>query len=145
MAIRRRQVHPDETGVVTQEALIQALIEAASWLDFAGGMLEVVTARQPTGFPGEMVTTGAAIEWRDRTDARPQPEPTSTIPSAQLRPEPASNDQPNPEQAPLARLAEDDATLGALDGGVPTEDNPDGFDYGQLDAEDVEAEPEVAR
>src|SRR3954469_2654715 len=69
--IRRRQVLPDETGTVSQEALIQALIEAASWLDFAGGCLLVVTDREATGFPGEMVTRSASVEWRSTAPSNP--------------------------------------------------------------------------
>jgi hypothetical protein len=37
--IRRRQVYPDESGVVTREALLEAMIDAATFLDFAGGVL----------------------------------------------------------------------------------------------------------
>jgi hypothetical protein len=71
--IRRRQVYPDASGVVTREALLEAMIDAATFLDFAGGVLSVVTQRQPTGLPGEMVTVGAIVEWRH--DARVEPKP----------------------------------------------------------------------
>jgi hypothetical protein len=83
--------------------------------------------------PGEMVTTGAIVEWRDRTDAKPQPETASkvTTDNASL---PAVDDvlamdEPEPEPA----LVED-----------RSEDNPDGFDYSTLQEEDVE-EPEPVR
>lgn len=133
---RRRQILPDENGVVTLEALIQALIEAASWLDFAGGCLTVVTGRAPTGLPGEMVTTGAILEWRDRTDARPQPEPASTVTA-----QPLSRD----EQREIADevLAEPEPEVAAL-AEAHSEENPDGFDYSTLQEEDVD-QPELAR
>lgn len=82
MAQRRWQVRPDQAietsegtlGVVSQDALIKAVYDAAIMLDRAGGVASVVVGRTPTGLQGEMVTTGAVVEWKDRTDARAQPE-----------------------------------------------------------------------
>lgn len=66
---------PDGTiPVVSQNSLVKAVADGALMLDRAGGTLSVVLQRHATGFPNEMVTVGAVIEWRDRTDARPQPE-----------------------------------------------------------------------
>jgi hypothetical protein len=120
--IRRRQVLPDETGTVSQEALIQALIEAASWLDFAGGCLLVVTDREATGFPGEMVTRSASVEWRSSASANPASPAQFERPAA----EPMVPSLPVPEPTPLA-----------------DDDNPDGFEFDKLEPEDVE--PEHAR
>jgi hypothetical protein len=61
-------------GAVSQNALAKAVLDGVVMLDRAGGVLSVTVARAPTGVPGERVTTGALIEWKDRTDARPQPE-----------------------------------------------------------------------
>jgi hypothetical protein len=108
--IRRRQVLPDETGTVSQEALIQALIEAASWLDFA------------TGFPGEMVTRSASVEWRSSASANPASPAQFERPAA----EPMVPSLPVLEPTPLA-----------------DDDNPDGFEFDKLEPEDVE--PEHAR
>lgn len=66
-------------GVVSQDALIKAVYDAAIMLDRAGGVASVVVGRAPTGLDGEMVTTGAVVEWKDRTDARAQPEKASTV------------------------------------------------------------------
>jgi hypothetical protein len=71
--IRREQVHPNEAGIVTLDMLIEAAIRGCTTLDFAGGCLSIVVDRSPTGLPGEMVTTGAIMEWRH--DARVQPRP----------------------------------------------------------------------
>jgi hypothetical protein len=39
--------------------------EALLWR--AGGVLTILVGREPTDLPGEMVTTEAVIEWKDRT------------------------------------------------------------------------------
>lgn len=118
---RRWQVHPDETGIVSREALISAFIDAATMLDIAGGTLSVVTGRMPTGLPGEMVTTGAVFEWRDRTDAKPQPERSVTI-------------DPPVEQAGLFESTE------------PDDEPPPGVVVDDFEEqEDVSAIPEHAR
>jgi hypothetical protein len=76
-------VHPDseldtrQHGTilfVSRNALLEAMVDAAAVLDMAGGVLTVVCGRHPTDVPGEMVTTSAVVEWKDRTDAREQPE-----------------------------------------------------------------------
>ena len=87
MAQRRWQVRPDqaletEEGqilVVSQDALAKAVYDGAIMLHRAGGVFSIVVGREPTGLPGEMVTTGAICEWKDRTDARPQPEKPVTV------------------------------------------------------------------
>jgi hypothetical protein len=128
--IRRRQVLPDETGTVSQEALIQALIEAASWLDFAGGCLLVVTDREATGFPGEMVTRSASVEWRSSASANPASPAQFERPTNALAPEPVPEPEPPGARVPPEYL-------------TPSDDNPDGFEFDKLEPEDVE--PEHAR
>lgn len=61
-------------AAVSQHALAKAVVDGVVMLDRAGGVLSVTVSRAPTGVPGERVTTGAMVEWKDRTDARPQPE-----------------------------------------------------------------------
>jgi hypothetical protein len=86
MAIRRRQVHPDEyltlrsgeqVPVVSDEAFLGAVLEVARMVCFAGGTMNATVMRHPTDLPGEMATVGAIVEWKDRTDAREQPEPAA--------------------------------------------------------------------
>jgi hypothetical protein len=67
---------------VSQNALAKAVLDGVVMLDRAGGVLSVTVSRAPTGVPGERVTTGALIEWKDRTDARPQPESDGPPPPA---------------------------------------------------------------
>jgi hypothetical protein len=142
---RMRYLRPDETGTVSREALIDAVVEQAAWLDFAGGCLEVVVNRAPTGMPGEMVTTGVGICWKDRTDARPQPEKETAFvpetPSVEFEAPKVVNTETGEEfkvtatpgvgmSYPLEQPEED-----------PLVDPADGFDYTKLEAEDIENEP----
>jgi hypothetical protein len=86
MAIRRREVQPDEVltlrggkqiAVVSEGALYAHVARVVQFLDFAGGTVNITVLREPTDLPNEMVTIGAVVEWKDRTDARAQPEPTA--------------------------------------------------------------------
>lgn len=126
---RTWQIHPDQPGQMSREALIGALIDGAALLDIAGGVLSVMVGRAPTDLPGEMVMTTAILEWRDRTDAKAQPERPSTVPTTT-----AETDEFLPASESIAAEAEADAN----------DANPDGFDYSRLAEEDVE-EPELAR
>ena len=122
---RRWQVQPDPTGILSREALIEALIDGAAILDIAGGTLSVVVGRTPTNLPGEMVMTGAILEWRDRTDAKPQPEVPAPIPGqTTLDEQLEAAPEPAPEPEPEVTLNGDA--------------EPDGFDYSKLEAEDIE-------
>lgn len=130
-------VRPDETGTISREALIGALVDGATMLDIAGGCLQVVVGRAPTDMPGEMVMTGAAITWQDRTDATASPERPASV---------------TPEQAPVVEQPEPETKVAAVSGAIataplvePTEDNPDGFDYDKLADEDIEDQPVAAR
>jgi hypothetical protein len=86
MAIRRRELHPDETfqtrsgrqiPVVSEEQYLAQLVDLGRFQLFAGGVITAVNFRAPTDLDGEMVTVGGVLEWKDRTDARPQPEPAT--------------------------------------------------------------------
>lgn len=169
--IRRRQVYPDATGVVTREALLEAMIDAATFLDFAGGVLSVVTQRQSTGLPGEMVTVHAIVEWRHDARVEPKPQQFEQAPSIDLgqdkrdreanlkqqivgvgmladfeiKPDAGSMTQFDPEAEALANIAEatgasdeDARTALAAQARAADVDPADGFDYSQLDEEDVE-------
>jgi hypothetical protein len=51
---------------VSREALVEAFMDALSIIDRAGGVLSIVAGRVPTDVPGEMLTNGLMIEWKDR-------------------------------------------------------------------------------
>lgn len=79
---------------VSRDDMREALIDAEALMARAGGHLNVVTHRQRAdevyegALPGEVLTVAALFEWKDRTDARPQPESTVT---AAPPPPPASD------------------------------------------------------
>lgn len=86
--IRHWQVPPDQqmetpdgpVGVVSQQALMNAVMDGVVMVDRAGGYLAVVVTRHPTGAPGEMVTSNAVVTWQDRiSDAKAQPESTQDV------------------------------------------------------------------
>jgi hypothetical protein len=75
---------------VSVQALAAAVLEGVQVVNFSGGVLEVIVSRVPTGFPEERVTSAAIVRWKDRTDARSQPEhdgPAITRPPADVAPE----------------------------------------------------------
>jgi len=82
--IRRQLIPPDlevargedRYEVVSQEALIKAACDLAVVIDQCGGCGEILVDRTRTQIPGEALTTGAVTTWKDRTDAKPQPEQT---------------------------------------------------------------------
>jgi hypothetical protein len=139
-------VRPDqENGVLSREALIAALVDAATMLDIAGGCLEVVVGRAATDVPGEMVMTGAMLCWKDRTDAKPQREPEVQVTPA---PEPIRlTDEareaivavaPTPEEGELeVAQFEREANENV--------DPDDGFRYDQMPEEDIEDAPQAVR
>lgn len=86
MAIRRREIHPDqilttrsgrEIPVVSEEQYLAQLVDLGRFQLFAGGVVSALVQRAPTDLPNEMVTVGAVLEWKDRTDAKSQPEPAA--------------------------------------------------------------------
>ena len=96
-------VRPDpETGVANRQDIIEALMDGEALLARAGGVLSVVVHRAPTDLPGEMVTTAAVFEWKDRTDGEDRPQPERVAP--QRAPD------PTPEQLE-EQLAEEEEFL----------------------------------
>lgn len=76
--VRKWAVRPDpETGIANRQEIVEALMDGEAMLHRAGGVLEVVVSRIPTDLPGEMVTYAVVFAWKDRTDAKPQPEQAS--------------------------------------------------------------------
>jgi hypothetical protein len=85
MAIRRREIRPDtvletvtygNVPYVSEQAFLDAVLAVAQSQMLVGGSFGVVAcSAHPTDLEHEMVTVRAVIEWRDRTDAKPQPEP----------------------------------------------------------------------
>lgn len=119
MAVRRWAVWPNGMGVVDRNEFVQALMDGEAMLHRAGGVLTVIVGRAPTELDGEMVTTGAIFEWKDRTDARAQPEPaadvlasTPTPPAPAADPEAAAPaDAPGVAEAAAADDGLDEASL----------------------------------
>lgn len=69
------QIEGETYDVVTDEDLMRAMQRAVIVLGVAGGMVAVVTQRKAVpGVPNFYVTTAAMVEWRDRTNAKAQPE-----------------------------------------------------------------------
>lgn len=145
MAVRRWQVHPDVgfptedgvLGVVSREALDQALLDGASLLDRAGGVFTVIVGRGPTDLPGEMLTTGVVCEWKDRTDAKPQPEQRVDVVAPPPDLEAAQEIQDEVDAQHQREVDEAVAAVESL--------SPDGLDESQLEDEDVSEIPESAR
>jgi hypothetical protein len=136
--IRRWRVQPDmeeETAdgmilAVSQEALAVAVMDAVTMVHRAGGVFQVVCERFPTGLPGEMVTTGAVVEWRHRTDARPEPEKPSGQPEITHEAVESvstwdTSEEPPPQDDPSQYRA-----------GEPADDIGDGIDPNALPEED---------
>lgn len=143
-------VRPDETGTVSRQALVDAFVDAATILDLAGGCLEVVVGRTPTGVPHEMVMNGALLVWRDRTDAKDQPEvAASVMPGPPRLTDEAREavireaDTPEEGHVEVARI-EAEAREAVVVTVPPAGPEPDGFDYSKLEEEDIE-EPAVTR
>jgi len=136
--IRRWHVEPDmeaqtQDGIVlavSRDALIMAAVDAVTMADRAGGGFQMWLERYPTGLPGEMLTTGAVVEWRHRTDARPEAE-------QQTRQQPQIVDEPvmTLEEAAEERARRDDPTQ-YRDGEFVGDDIGDGLDPNALPEED---------
>jgi hypothetical protein len=140
-------VRPDqENGVLSREALIAALVDAATMLDIAGGCLEVVVGRAPTDVPGEMVMTGAMLCWKDRTDAKPQREPEVQVtPEPEpIRPHRRSSARPIVAAADADEDGRAGGAVGDADDGANV-DPDDGFNYTAMPEEDIEDAPQAVR
>lgn len=78
------QIEGETYDVVTDEDLMRAMQRAVIVLGVAGGMVAVVTQRKAVpGVPNFYVTTAAMVEWRDRTNAKAQPEQEGPLGEAQ--------------------------------------------------------------
>lgn len=141
MAKRARLLQPDtvtptrlgEIPTVSREALVGALMDGEAMLTMAGGVLEIIVERAETGVPDERVTTMALIRWKDRTDARPQPErsePLKPAASAPAAEQPAETELDITERPP-ALLAADEVG--------------DGLDLSTLEEEDLSSIPQPLR
>jgi hypothetical protein len=100
---RRRRLTPDTTiwteaygeiPVVSDQAFLETLMAFGQLQTIAGGVVTQIVDRHPTDVPGEMVTTQAVFEWKDRTDAKSQPETQTGVAYVQ---QPESAD-PTPEE-----------------------------------------------
>lgn len=129
-------IPPDQPdGTLSRDALIVALIDAATLLDIAGGCLEVVVGRVPSAMPGAMTMNSAALCWKSRTDAYGDFEsPVSVLPDV----EPEGIDYEQAADALRELDGEAEAREQAEDVPLPDVSPVDGFDYSQLDEEDVE-------
>jgi hypothetical protein len=116
---------------VSREALVEAFMDALAIIDRAGGVLSIVAGRVPTDVPGEMLTNGLMIEWKDRAHATASPErPTQVVAP------PAPDPDPTPEALEAQLEAELDAQRKAA---------PDGLDPSTLDEVDESSIPESVR
>jgi hypothetical protein len=144
MAVRSRLLLPDitvrvasgEMDVVSRQSVIEAVADAVILQEMAGGFISVAVQRQPTGAPNEMVTVSAMVEWKDRTDAKTQPEARAECVLA--------DDPQNPHnQVPDFSQPEREPKYEPENAVLPFEhDSPDGLDESLLQDEDV---PESVR
>jgi hypothetical protein len=67
---------------ISQGALVKALYDLAILIDRGGGHGSIATMRKRTPIENVSATTEAIIQWRDRADARPQPERPEPAPAA---------------------------------------------------------------
>lgn len=155
--VRRWLVRPDqvmyvegvgEVGFVSRDKMQEAFLDAEALVARAGGHVSVSTDRHPTGFPGEMVTTAAAFLWRDRTDAKEQPE--QPAPVAAPAPERITGTGEGgavavPVAAEPPPLPDVETEPGGETGGEVAEVEDDGLDPSTLEEEDLSSVPESAR
>ncbi len=105
MAVRRWQIHPDVmhptlgVPVLSHTTFIEGVADGVAMMQRAGGVLSVVAERINSDLPGEMVTILAVCEWKDRTDAKPQPEQVT-----QLSPQ-MVEEQPTPDDVAVSQIA----------------------------------------
>jgi hypothetical protein len=66
--------------IASREAVEQAIIDGIALGERAGGVLTVIWGRTRTGFDGEAVTTGLAVEWKSGPRAPDQTEENVTAP-----------------------------------------------------------------
>lgn len=117
--------------IVSRDARVAAFVDAEAVQEQCGGFVSFQSVREPTEIPGEMVTTLLICEWKDRTDAKEQPErPQQRVPVEQPAPR-----VPEPE-ADAHPMQADFGSGAAFD---------DGLDPSTLEEEDLSSMPEPAR
>lgn len=122
---------------VSDDAILASLMEASAILKRCGGVLTVLVQREDGEFPGEMFTTAAIFQWKDRTDARPQPETRQQfVPAPGVLP---ADPDPDVLEDHLERQAREERL------GEGLTDNPDDFPLATLEEEDVDSIPQGAR
>jgi hypothetical protein len=99
---------------VTLEESAQAYLDAAQIQHRMGGIVSVMTYREPYGMEGEAITVCLAFQWQDRSNARPQREEfiepqAETIPAPPPSTDPDST--PVDEPVPPPPLPEEPETL----------------------------------
>jgi hypothetical protein len=133
--------------VVSMEAQVQAVLDGLTLQNRMGGVLTVQCERVPTEVPDERVTTFLLVSWAEslvalsRTRARVEAEDEG---EGSVTPELT----PEQEQDAIQQGADMDidaevAALAEVRG--PSDENPDGFKYEKLEAEDIEGQPEAVR
>jgi hypothetical protein len=131
MAIRTRAVYPDtgyvlpsgeQIAIVSEETLVDEAVAMLRVAYRVGGIVSVVQDRAQTGVPHEMVTVAAVVQWQDRTDAKPQPEPAvEPVPAREVEDYAEAVRQAGAQFADYAREQADDdwqATRAAVDSGA---------------------------
>jgi hypothetical protein len=121
---------------VSREALVEAFMDALAIIDRAGGVLSIVAGRVPTDVPGEMLTNGLMIEWKERAHATTSPERATQV----VAPPP-----PDPDPTPQELEARLEAEVEIPHRSAFGEAAPDGLDPSTLDEVDESSIPESVR
>jgi hypothetical protein len=119
---------------VSREALVEAFMDALAIIDRAGGVLSIVAGRVQTDVPGEMLTNGLMIEWKDRAHATTSPERPTQVVTPESRPVVYDSGEPDPDPTPEV-----------LEARLEAEAAPDGLDPSTLDEVDESSIPESVR
>jgi hypothetical protein len=127
---------------VSREALVEAFMDALAIIDRAGGVLSIVAGRVQTDVPGEMLTNGLMIEWKDRAHATTSAERATQVVAPQrseARDEAtvALGPDPTPEELEAHLIERGETHLGVEVG--------DGLDPATLDEVDESSIPESVR
>lgn len=143
MAVRRRALGPDqviytqaygEIAVVSDAAFLEMDLAFGQMQLIGGGVVTQIVERHPTDLPQEMVVTRAIFEWKDRTDAKPQPEAVTGTALGGAVAVPAD---PSPEEL--------EGALEAQEAAQAPDAEPDGLDPSTLEEEDESAIPAEMR
>lgn len=111
MVVKDEHGEPFELPIVSREQMRELYLDGEAMQAHGGGVVTCYAERRRTGVPNEMVTVAAVFEWKDRADARPQPEQAPPAAAA-------------PAPAPVAQIADADlaaAAEAAAEAGVELE------------------------